>query len=298
MAGAVLVIVSSINVDVICSVQRLPAEHEKLMAEACRVAGGGSGANTAYWLAQLGLPVHVAGFTGGDVFGEFALGGLAAGGVDISACVRLENATTNIVSIFSSGAGKSMVFAGLKYGEEAMETLQRAVLSLDFSRIRHVHFATRDKVLLARMLEALGGKALSVSMELDGIYDTRLVSRADMVFSNMDELARATGAADPASFLAGAHAADKTAFLVTDGANGARIIRQGQIALIPTVRLAPADRTGGGDAFDAGVIAAYLRGESLEAGAGKGLALASLVIQGWGARPAVDAAALRRTIAG
>ena len=296
MRNAVLVI-SNINVDLIYEVERMPMEHEKFMAARCVVAGGGSGANTAHWLSRLGIQVYISGFVGKDIFGDFALGELTAAGVDVSGCIRLEDRTTNIVGIFSNGHNKSMVLAGLKYQPDAIDGLVKTTRDLDWSRIRHIHFATRDEILIERVMAATEDNAVSTSLELDGMYDAGLVRKADIVFSNMDELARATDTADPVSFLASAHSGDKTAFFVTEGASGARIISHGRVSHVPTVALEPVDRTGGGDAFDAGVLAAFMRGESLGTGAAKGLALASFVIQNWGARPSADAALIQRLIA-
>ncbi len=293
MTAAVLVI-SNINVDLIYEVERMPLEHEKILAAGGGVEGGGSGANTAHWLAQLGVPVHVSGFVGEDVFGDFAVGRLATAGVDVSACVRLPGRTTSIAGIFSSGAAKSMVISGIEYAAEAVDTLIAATSSLDWSRIGHIHLATRDRTLISRVMTMPEAAAVPVSLELDGIYDAALVRRAGIVFSNMDELARATSSDDPAAFVASAHAGDDTAFFITEGARGARIVCRGHVTQVPAVPVEPVDRTGGGDAFDAGVLASCLRGENHAACAARGLALAAFVIRNRGARPPADAALLQR----
>ena len=134
MRNAVLII-GGINVDVIYDIERLPFEHEKLIAKSCVLAGGGSAANTAYWLAQLNLPVHLAGFTGKDVFGDYALSALAAAGVDVSSVMRPAGYPTNIVSIFSNGRSKSMVLAAAHYGSAALESLIAGILALNWDRI-------------------------------------------------------------------------------------------------------------------------------------------------------------------
>jgi ribokinase len=292
MCNAVLVI-GGINVDVIYDIERLPLEHEKLVARSVVLAGGGSAANTAYWLAQLNVPVHLAGFAGKDVFGDYALSSLAAAGAGISSVVRLEGYPTTIVSIFSNGRSKSMVLAPAQYGSAAAQRLIERISALNWDRIIHVHCATHDRLLIEEVMRVMAERRASLSLELDGMYDEALVRRADIAFCNMEELGLATGATDPADFLAPAHLQDKTAFVITDGRKGATVICKGHISHVPTKPVQPVDRTGGGDAFDAGFLAAYLRGEDLHASAGKGLALASFVIRKWGARPIVDAAFLR-----
>lgn len=291
--GAVLA-VGGINVDINYRIDHLPAHHEKLLADDCTVGGGGSGANTAFWLARLGVPAFMAGIAGQDIFGDYALGTLAAAGVDVSACLRLPGCSTNLASIFSCGRYKAMVVAGTKYGRADAEALIGRIASLDPGRFAHIHCATHDAFLIESAMRIAREHGLTLSLELDGMYDAGLVARADLVFSNMEELARATGAADPVAFLASAHAADGTAFAITDGSRGAAIICRGGVARVPTTPVEPADRTGGGDAFDAGLIAAWLRGDELEASAARGLALASLVIQERGARPPKEMAVLNR----
>ena len=278
-------VIGSINVDIVYGVDRLPTEHEKLRAVKCNVTGGGAAANTAYWLARLGFAVQMFGLIGNDFLGQFALRELKAAGVDVSQCLRVEGCHTNVASIFVNRDRKCMVTCGSSFEPRAYDFMLSTLEAATWHGVRHVHVASRERSLVSSVSGTLRRQAITSSIELNGMYDPDLVRSFDVVFSNHDELVWATNSTDPCAMLAERHAHDDTVFFVTKGAEGVLVVRRGQVNHIPTRSVEPIDRTGGGDAFDAGALFGYLRGYDPAACAAKGLALACAVIQGWGARP-------------
>lgn len=283
-----VMVVGHINLDIIYAVDRLPHEHEKLRARDCRVSGGGSAANTAWWLARQGMEVAMCGMVGEDLFGGFALKELSAAGIDVSRCVRIRNLRTTIASIFVNPRHKAMVIGGSSFDAEAVAGVLAALDRGSWDRFRHIHVAARAPEVVAAVGERARARGKSASVELDGTYDPDLIARFDIVFSNEDELARAMGTSAPAPVLAESWKNGGPTFFMTRGDKGAALIEGGRIADIPTTPILPVDRTGGGDAFDAGVLFGWLRGEDGFACARRGLALARAVLGGWGARPDLD----------
>ncbi len=85
----------------------------------------------------------------------------------------------------------------------------------------------------------------------------------DLLLTNTDEAAAFLGVDDPRGLLAFAPIA-----IVKRGAAGATVLTGQATFDVPTERLAPADTTGAGDAFDAGFLTAWLaagRARSTEA---------------------------------
>jgi len=76
-----IVVVGSINMDLVCPVQRMPAPGETILGADLATLPGGKGANQAVAAARLGGEVHFVGRVGDDVFGQRLLDGLRRSGV-------------------------------------------------------------------------------------------------------------------------------------------------------------------------------------------------------------------------
>jgi len=68
-----IVVVGSINTDLIMQVDHLPAPGETILSEDIQTAGGGKGANQAVAAARLGGNVYLVGRVGNDVHADFHL---------------------------------------------------------------------------------------------------------------------------------------------------------------------------------------------------------------------------------
>ena len=79
-----IIVVGSINLDLIANVDRLPAPGETVRAPASRTAPGGKGANQALAAARAGAKVRMVGAVGKDTFATEALALLRDGKVDLS----------------------------------------------------------------------------------------------------------------------------------------------------------------------------------------------------------------------
>lgn len=263
----------SINFDIAMRLDRMPGPHEKVQAQAVSSGGGGSAANTAVWLARNGATVRMLGWVGDDVLGGFVLRDLAAEGVDIAGVTVL--AAPSPVAICLSPTGDNRIVTS-----PVVLAPWTPDDALPFARDADwLHTTVRDPAFLGR-----ARVARRLSVELNGSYDPAFARTADFLFTNRDELARAVGAEEPMRFLAERHAADPAIWFVTHGGAGAKIMSGGRIETVPTVPVEPVDRTGGGDAFNAGVIAGLLGGADPVTAASAGLRLAAQAIGRLGAR--------------
>jgi sugar/nucleoside kinase (ribokinase family) len=102
-----------------------------------------------------------------------------------------------------------------------------------------------------------------------------LLDIVDIFLPNEDEACRISGKADGESAI---EALAKRVPLVgvKCGKRGALVQAGGQRRLVPAERVTPVDTIGAGDSFDAGFLAAYLRGETPEACAALGNLTAAL----------------------
>src|SRR6266571_3946571 len=88
-----VIVVGSINVDLVLSVPRLPRPGETVTGGTFARHHGGKGANQAVAAARAGGTVRLVGAVGGDD-GRAALDALAAEGVDTAAVARLPGVQT------------------------------------------------------------------------------------------------------------------------------------------------------------------------------------------------------------
>ncbi|MFE4020273.1 carbohydrate kinase family protein [Streptomyces sp. NPDC059101] len=272
------------NFDLIVQAERLPEEHEKLRGGTFSALPGGSAANTALGLARQGCAVRLASAVGDDALGRACLDDLRAGGVDTS-LVRVDTAArTGMALVFSSGGGKRMMtFAGADRGAAF-----GAVTEADVRAVDHVHVVGEPTRPLVRLVALARRHGRSVSVEWNGRDMSPLARGPALNLMNADEARRLPGASpdDPAA-TAQWYAETLTGeVIVTLGPAGALWASPGRPPLhVPTRPVEPVDRTGGGDAFDAGVIAGWLSGGSREHCLRRGLDAALHVITRRGARP-------------
>ncbi len=268
----------SINVDITLRLDRLPDRHEKLAAREAAIGGGGSASNTAVWLSRQGLSVRMLGWVGDDLLGAFALRDLQANGVETSG-VKLLPVASPIAVCLSPPNDKRIITSPVS---DAPWTPYDV---MDFTEeVTWLHTTVRELDFLSGARKLSRRLPTILSLELDGRYDPTFAAAADYLFTNYDELTRALGTSDPIGFIAERHKSDAAIWFITHGENGAKAISAGEVETVVIAPVEPIDRTGGGDAFNAGVIAALLSRENPKSAAVAGLRLAAWAISRLGAR--------------
>jgi ribokinase len=82
--GKPIVVVGSINIDLVARAERVPVAGETVHSSDFQMHPGGKGANQAVAVARLGYPVRMIGHVGSDEFGEELRAQLVRSGVDAS----------------------------------------------------------------------------------------------------------------------------------------------------------------------------------------------------------------------
>lgn len=103
-----IVVVGSINIDLVAKTTRIPLEGETLTGQNFEVHPGGKGANQAVAVARLGHPVHMIGRVGDDSFGVQLKAHLEQAGVDVTA-VSTSAGASGVAMIFVSDAGANVI---------------------------------------------------------------------------------------------------------------------------------------------------------------------------------------------
>ncbi|MBB5779925.1 carbohydrate kinase family protein [Nonomuraea jabiensis] len=232
---------------------------------------GGSGAITACGAARLGLRTAFAGRVGDDAAGRFVLDALAGRGVDVSRCV-IDSRPTAMTVVLADGSDRAILTSPGCLPYLTVEDLPRGVA-------RHVHvssyflqpgLAPGLPGFLAEERRAGATTSLDTNDDPAGEWEGlgEVLAEVDVFLPNAAE-ARAVAAR---LFDAGPESLEAVAarigglgptVVVKDGGDGALAWQAGELARAPAVPVEPVDTVGAGDSFNAGLLAARLRGMSL-----------------------------------
>jgi ribokinase len=289
-----IVVVGSINLDLIADVERLPAPGETVPGATFRTAPGGKGANQALAAARAGAKVRMIGAVGKDAFATEALALLDAGGVDLSG-VREAYAATGVALIFVDAKGENVIVAVAGANGTVMPgDLARALLArTDVVVLQHeVPLETVEAALDAA--RAAGARSLLNTAPFRA-EAAPLLAMADFVVANETEFdlyANALGLAGvdrEARMRAFASTTGRT-IVVTLGGDGV-LAMQGKASLrVPALAVTPVDTVGAGDTFCGYLAASLAAGMDLEKALRRAAAAGSLACTKPGAQPAVPLA--------
>lgn len=111
---AEIVVVGSLNMDLMVKVKRLPSHGETIMANHFQISPGGKGANQAVAAARLGAEVSMVGRVGMDSYAEILLSNLQSSNVDTSHVMRENDLPTGValITIDDTGSNTIVVFQG------------------------------------------------------------------------------------------------------------------------------------------------------------------------------------------
>jgi ribokinase len=283
-----LVVVGNVKYDTLAAIERMPRRHEKLRSGEIVASLGGSGANTAAWLHYWGCEVVLGGAVGGDRDGRQCIEDLQAQDIDCSLMAVVDGASTGRGVCLSTPREKRIITTSGPSIELALDGLRGA--KLDWSnRVLHVS-CKESPELIATCRQASAGGAL-VSAELGGRSLPAVREVASLAFMNHDELQRVFGVRPEE--LTTEHVAQflpqpDARLVVTMGRGGAMCVSAREISHAPSVHVPLVERTGAGDAFNAGFLSAWVRGLSDHECLTQGNKSSSLVLGLLGAQPGVE----------
>jgi ribokinase len=266
-----IVVVGSVNLDLVARVPRLPQPGETLAAHGLRRVPGGKGANQALAARRLGADVALVAAVGADPAAEEALALLRDEGVDLGGVAAHPELPTGhaLITVDDDGETTIVVVAG---ANDAVATGELghadAVLTV---------LEVPDLAVAAAAARATGMFVLNAAPARPVAPD--VLRRADLVVVNRAEFAELDGL-DAARAVA-----------VTLGGEGAELRRGGAVvarAVPPPTTVV--DGTGAGDCFTAALTVALLAGRSDEDALRYACAAGALAVSRPGAQPAMPRA--------
>ena len=263
-----VVVVGSLNLDLVAEVARLPSRGETLLADGQSRALGGKGANQAVSAARHGVGVAMVGCVGADLDGRRLTDALADEGIDVSGVrARDETATSTAhITVDRDGANTIVVLPGAN-----------ATLSAGDVRDELAGLGAPDVILvqleipLDAVTAAAAGTASRVILNPAPArpLPSELLRHVDVLVPNVPELGALTGGDVPETVedvTARARTlANGMAVVVTMGEAGALIVDGDELTHVPAPEVDAVDTTGAGDAFCGSLAAGLAGGSSLTA---------------------------------
>lgn len=260
-----VVVVGSINADLVVRLERHPQPGETLLGRTMTVMPGGKGANQAVAAAKLGAPTTMIGAVGRDAHADVALTGLRSAGVDITGVQRVA-ATTGvaIVEVDDDGENTIVVIPGAN-ADLTPELVRSAAEVIADAGV----LVLQGEVPATSVATAVGCARGRVLINLAPVIELELSTllRADPLVVNEHEgalvLAQLTGAPARSDHAATAQALLGCGFgsvVMTLGGAGALLATSAGVLAVPAPTAPVVDTTGAGDAF-VGALAARLVAE-------------------------------------
>ncbi len=245
-----IVVVGSVNLDLVASVSRLPVAGETVTGAELNRYPGGKGANQALAARRLGADVSMVARVGDDAAADEALALLRSGGVALSACGRDTAAATGIalIAVAPSGENQIVVAPGANRG------LRPDMLDLSAADALICQLEVPIETLLHASRIFNGFFCINLAPALE--VPTELIQRADLVVVNETE----------AAWFGDALVVCDGFLATTYGADGAVLKKSGEIlAEAKPPRIEAVDATGAGDAFTAALTVALVEGQEPDA---------------------------------
>lgn len=254
-----VVVLGSINQDVVSRVVRLPRAGETVSARETLMLPGGKGANQAIAAARMGAGVRMLGAVGADANGDALTRYLAEAGVDTAAIRRIDDVGTGAAYITIDDAGENQIV--VSSGANA-RVAAADVGAIDGVRVALGQLETPVPALAAFFAAAAAAGALRILNAAPALPEgAALFAGIDVLIVNQTELAayldlaEEPRTAEDAAVARRLIAGDLRAVIVTLGAAGAVLVEADALRAVPARPATVVDTTGAGDCF-CGVLAA------------------------------------------
>jgi ribokinase len=253
-----VIVIGSINVDLVVVADRLPEPGETVLGGRFSVHDGGKGANQAVAAARAGARVTMIGAVGADAHGARSVAALEAEGIETSRIRHVETEQTGVAIIAVGSRGENQIVVAP--GANATVTLDDADRELIGSAQA---LLTNHEIPAAATLDALRSAAANgVTAILNPAparaLPSEILALGPILTPNEHELVVAIGNDVTGAALEDLQARHAGPIIVTQGPAGALLVdgarrERFEGFLAPQV----VDTTGAGDTF-CGVLAAWL----------------------------------------
>src|SRR5689334_10105907 len=293
---AKVVVIGSLNMDLVTRAPRLPKGGETLIGESFATVSGGKGANQAVAAARLGAQVSMIGCVGNDAYGEALRGALLAEQIDCQAVSTVDGSSGVALIVVDDNSQNTIVIVPGANGALSAEAIDR---------FDSVIQAADVLICQLEVPDASVGHALKRGRELGKtvILNPAPVSRPlpsdwyasiDYLIPNESEASALSGLSVDSLKSAQAAATRLIAMgagkvIITLGAQGSLFADGQRFEHFPAPAVKAVDTTAAGDTFVGGFAAALAAGQDEAQAIRFGQVAAALSVTRAGAQPSIPA---------
>lgn len=291
MSAPHLVVLGSLNVDLIINVEDLPKSGQTIFSESFIIENGGKGANQAVAASRLGATVTMIGRVGVDVFSEQVLTDLRSEAVDVSRITKDLNHSTGIALITVDSKSENTIVvssgANMNCGQVELDFLHDRIVGANCLMLQ-------NEVPLEINLEAA---KIAQRNNVPVIWDPapfvrdidQLIRKVDFLTPNQKEAELLTNS--ELKDLESVHRAllkmkglTRAICIITMGPEGLFFLSGDELIHVPSSSVLSVDSVAAGDAFTAGLAVGISEGLTLSVAAELGSAAGALATTKRGAQ--------------
>ncbi|RWA25355.1 ribokinase [Pseudomonas veronii] len=291
---AKVVVVGSLNMDLVTRASRLPRAGETLIGQSFSTVPGGKGANQAVASARLGAEVAMIGCIGSDAYGVQLRDALLAEGIDCQAVSRVDGSSGVALIVVDDSSQNAIVIVAGSNGELTPASLQAADAVLQAADV----IVCQLEVPLETVGYALKrGRELGKTVILNpapasGPLPAQWYASIDYLIPNESEATALSGVTvdslDSAKLAAAQLIkAGAAKVIITLGAQGALFSDGNRFEHLAAPNVKAVDTTAAGDTFVGGFAAALAHGKSEAEAIRFGQVAAALSVTRAGAQPSI-----------
>jgi ribokinase len=284
-----IVVIGSLNMDIVIEANRTPQLGETILGHNARFIPGGKGANQAVAAARLGAKTTMIGAVGADSFGQELLKALDADGISRHSVKIVDGSSTGIASIFLSNGDNSIVVVPganlhLQPGDidpydDLIRDADIVLLQLEIP-LETVRYAAKKAKSFGKIVVLNPAPAQALPEDL--------LHNVDYMTPNRTELSLLTGKNAEGDELEAAMRSliqmGVSNVVTTLGEDGSAFVEGGVMYKVPGYKVAVTDTTGAGDSFNAALAYSLARQNSLEKSVAFAAKASALAVTRFGAQ--------------
>ena len=252
-----IVVVGSLNMDLVIEVDRVPKVGETIKGESMNYLIGGKGCNQAVAASRLGSNVKMIGCIGKDSFSEQILNHLKKEGVNIDSIKKVEDTSTGIATIFKMKYDNSIIvipaannYCSKELIDENIDVIKNADILITQLEIPIETVEYVLKIAKENGVKTILNPAPAREISNDILKNVDFITPNETEFEVIlaKELKDAKELEEAMIYWQNKNKCTK--LIVTRGKDGSSYVEDNKVKTISTIKVDVIDTTGAGDTFN------------------------------------------------